>query len=288
MTFRPILGAAVKQLSDVRLPTLASYKLNGIRAIWWGAEFMSRSMKTIPNRQLQRDGAIYLNSDRMGWDGELIVGKPNAFDVFPRTESVVMSAHKLEPIHYYVFDHAFAPYPFEERLEGLINIADFVVKLDQNLIENYDDLAVFEEAAVAQGYEGIVCRAPQGHYKNGRSTLREQLLIKVKRFIDEECPIIGFEELRHNANPATLDERGYTTRSSHQDGKILSGLLGAIIVNWRGHELRVGTGFTSDLRREIWNNQSKFLGLPAKIKYFPVAKTLPVSPVFLGIRQPGI
>jgi DNA ligase-1 len=283
---RVILGAKAESLHDVRLPCFASYKLDGWRALWQGMEFFTRSGKTLPNRQLRAYASTFL-MNRPGWDGEIIVGEPNARDVFSRTDSFCKRAAALisDDVRFFVFDNACDARPFSERNQALHDCRPFVVKLEQYFIERYEELERFEAKAVAEGYEGIVCRAPMGRYKNGRSTLKEQYLVKVKRYIDEEVTITGFEELKHNANPSNLNELGYSHRSSHQEGKIAGNVLGALIVDWRGRELRVGTGFDWSDRVNIWSDQSYFLGKRCTIKYSPAVKELPRQPVFKGIRS---
>jgi len=286
--FRPILGAKLDgPLTKIRLPCYASYKVDGWRGIWQGLEFISRSGKTIPNRALQHAAATL--GLPPGWDGEIIVGEPNARDVFRRTDSFCKRAAAPIPpdgVRFFTFDNAAAPGEvFWRRSQGLADILPFVVRLDQILVESYDQLIELEEQAVASGYEGLVTRSPEGPYKHGRSTLREQYLVKVKRYEDEEVKIVGFEELKHNANPAEVSPTGYTHRSSHQSGKIGGNTLGALIVDWRGNQLRVGTGFTSEDREVIWRRRDDYIGKTATIRYSPVIKDLPRQPVWKGMRN---
>lgn len=287
MSIRPILGAKATSLSQIKLPCFASYKVDGWRAIWQGVEFFTRSGKCIPNRALQ--SYAVQNVVPVGWDGEIIVGEPNASNVFSVTDKFCKTFGAPIPtvgVRFFVFDHVLVnDKPFFHRMSGLYDLPPFIFKLDQTLIETYDALEEFEARAVALGYEGIVTRSPTGPYKNGRSTMREQYLVKVKRYIDEEVKIIGFEEQMHNANPATQSELGYTKRSSHKDGKIPAGTLGKVIVEWRGKALRVGTGFDDRMRAEIWNNQDRFLGKTLTIRFSPPTKDLPRQPVWKGIRS---
>lgn len=288
MAFRPILGAPVKSLEALRYPLFASYKLDGIRAIWYGSEFISRTCKTIPNRSLQAI-ASKLNIPT-GWDGELIFGEPNGKQVFRVTTSAVMGSVELRnyatPIRFFVFDHAGAPGGFAERNGQLNDIHPLVVKLDQVIVTSAAEALTYEQEALSKGYEGIVLRDPRGPYKQGRSTLNEQYLLKVKRFTDAEARVIGFDELMHNANEAEKDERGYTKRSSHQDNKIPMGILGALVCEMGGLEFRIGTGFTTSDRQQIWRDRDQYLGQLAKFKYFSVGvKDAPRHPVFLGWRK---
>ena len=268
MSFRPLLGARVEDVYSLHYPLFASYKLDGIRAGWEHKEFLSRTRKTIPNRQLQRIAAsVDLPT---GLDGELILGEPNAPDVFRRTTSYCMSEHTAllqTPIRFFVFDNYEKPGDFASRNEWLYDIPPLVIKLDQILCDRAEDVLELEASALALGYEGLVLRSPTGPYKQGRSTLREQYLLKLKRFTDAEARVIGFEELHHNANEAEVDERGYTKRSSHAENKLPMGTLGALVCEMGEVVFRLGTGFKSYDREFIWRHRDKYLGRFAKFKY---------------------
>jgi len=284
--FRPMLGAPVNDMAALRFPLLASFKLDGIRAIWWGKEFLSRTLKTIPNRALQQLAAQKLfNLPR--WDGELICGEPYGPGVYNRTIRAVMTEHAAaEGIRFFVFDNADSSGGFEQRNHSVHYVHGLVERLLQYQVGSLSQLLKLEETALAEGYEGLVLRHPAGTYKPGRSTFREHGMLKLKRFHDGEAIVVGFEELLRNENPAVLDERGYTKRSSHQENKIPGGLLGALVCRLDDREFRIGTGFTESQRVQIWACQSHFLGKLAKFKSFPIGvKDLPRHPVFLGWRE---
>lgn len=282
--FQPVLGAKCTDLRDIRLPCYASLKFDGWRAVWQHLEFFTRKLKAVPNREVQQ---MFSRLDiPTGYDGELIYGEPNAPDCFRRTDKILKRAGAPgDGIRFFVFDNAAVPGPFYRRYESLEEKLPNVVRLDHHLIETYEQLVAFEAAAVDLRYEGIVTRNPEGVYKLGRSTMNEQYLVKVKRFSHIEGKVVGFEEQYHNANPATLDGRGYTQRSTHAEGKVPAGVLGALIVHWRGQDLRVGTGFTGQERREIWNNRSHFLGQLARIKHLTTGAK-PVDEGGTGLRPP--
>jgi DNA ligase-1 len=286
MSFRPLLGAKVESIHELRYPLFASYKLDGIRAGWEYKEFLSRTRKTVPNRNLQKLAASL--GIPSGYDGELIVGEPNAPDVYRKTNSYCMSQNGTtsEQVRFFVFDNYESNGEFADRYAALEERVPFVVRLDQTLVSSSDELAAFEDVAVGAGYEGVVLRSPTGRYKQGRSTLREQFLLKLKRFTDAEATIVGFEELQRNFNEAELDERGYAKRSSHQAGKLAGGVLGALVCEYQGLTFRIGTGFSASERQQIWRDRDKYLGKLVKFKSFPIGvKDLPRHPVFLGFRD---
>lgn len=284
--FRPMLGAPIADISKLRFPLIASYKLDGVRAIWVGKEFLSRTLKTIPNRALQaKFAALGIPS---GWDGELIAGEPWASDCYRRTNSLVMTRDApASEVRFFVFDNAAEDAPFVERIAGLRSIGDSVCALQQILVSSRDELLKLEERALTAGYEGLILRHPKGPYKHGRSTFNEHYMLKLKRFADAEARVVGFEELEINQNPATLDERGYVKRSSHQDGKVPAGRLGALVCELPdGRQFRIGTGFDEAERIEIWHKKESYLHRLVKFKYLPVGvKDLPRHPVFLGFRS---
>ncbi|NBS71037.1 ATP-dependent DNA ligase, partial [bacterium] len=113
------------------------------------------------------------------------------------------------------------------------------------------------------------------------------ILLKVKKFVDDEAVVIGFEEKLTNNNEAKLDNFGNIKRSSSKDGLVAAGTLGTIIVkDSHGHMFGVGSGLNDETRDEIWANQSKYLGKMLKFKHFPQGvKECPRHPVFIGFRD---
>ena len=130
-------------------------------------------------------------------------------------------------------------------------------------------------------------RKPDGKYKFGRSTAREFILMKVKRFSDDEYKVIGFQERMHNANEATINELGHTERSAHMENMVPRGDLGALVLEMPdGQVFNCGTGFDDETRKKIWQNRDYYLGKWAKIKSFLIGvKDLPRFPVFTGFRD---
>lgn len=284
--FRPML-ATDAELDKLRFPLLASSKLDGIRATVRDGVVYSRSNKPIPNKFVQEKFKAYEY-----FDGELIVGEPTAHDVYRQTTSHVMSHDKVDfSVSFYVFDHI---QHLNERYwhrmpsDTKFNLRTGVIAHQQRTIHTMTQLEDFEDLCLNQGYEGLILRDPDGPYKQGRSTVKEGYLLKLKRFLDSEAVVIGFEERMENQNVATTDERGYTKRSSHRANKVGRGDLGALVLRTsEGVEFSCGTGFSDPERAEIWASRDRVLGRIAKYKYFPVGvKEAPRHPVFLGWRDP--
>lgn len=281
--FKPML-AKDADLDLLRFPLMASAKLDGVRAIVIDGVVMSRSLKPIPNKYVQaRFGHLE------HFDGELIVGDPTDKAVYRNTVSHVMSHDKADYlVTFFAFDHIAEPSaPYLTRLGRLQPERAGVVIHRQDYAETLCELYGIEDAALAAGYEGLILRDPAAPYKFGRSTAKQGHLLKLKRFVDAEATVIGFEERMHNGNEATTDELGHTKRSSHAVNKTGLGDLGALIARYNGVEFNIGTGFDAEARAEIWSNRPKYLGQLAKFKFFPVGvKDKPRHPVFLGWRSP--
>ena len=281
--FKPML-ATDADLNNLRFPLLASTKLDGIRAVVRDGIVYSRSNKPIPNKYVQQ-----LFSEYEFFDGELIVGEPTSKTVYRDTVSGVMSEDGEPAVSFYVFDHVeFPTHAYTVRTQYIeFDRYDIIVRHGQVLTHNLDELLIHEQTALAAGYEGLILRDPAAPYKMGRSTAREQYLLKLKRFVDAEAVVIGFEERMHNGNEATISELGRTKRSSHKANKSGRGDLGALVCRTaEGIEFNIGTGFTDSERQRIWDSPDHFLGKYVKFKYFPVGvKEAPRHPVFLGWRD---
>lgn len=275
---KPFLAATIKDLGQLSFPLVASPKLDGIRALVYHGALVSRSLKPIPNAEAQ---ATFSKLPH-GWDGELIVGDPAAKDCFQRTTSQVMSRDGgIESMRFFVFDDFSMGGGHGERMRKVL--PSYALKHETLL--SAAEVEGYETSMLRRGYEGIMLRNPYAPYKYGRSTMREQGLMKLKRFADSEARVVGMEELMHNANEAFIGELGQTKRSSHKAGQQGMGILGALVVQWKGKRFNIGTGFTAKQRKLYW--KTGCVDMIVKFKYLEVGmKDLPRHPVFLGFRDP--
>lgn len=285
---------AAKQMGQIKFPIWGSVKIDGIRAHNYGGGLFSRKNKLIPNAYTQA-----LFADLKFADGELAIGQPNAPGLFNRTQSGVMSRDGEPDVRYYIFDHTRdMSLSFWERFNDLGNwefLSENVIIVTQVTLENLEQVFAFEEESVLSGWEGIMLRAPNGPYKQGRSTLNEGWLIKMKRYEDSEAIILGCYEQETNLNEAIINEVGKSKRSSHKENRFANGHLGGFHVRdlVTGVEFDIGNflGITQEERRLMWSRHKlypqHFIGQIAKYKYFPVGvKDKPRHPTFLGFRNP--
>ena len=284
--FKPLL-ASPADLDNLDLTDmLISPKLDGIRAIVIDGVVMSRSLKPIRNKHVQRLFG-YLEY----YDGELICGDPTSPTCYRDTNSAVMSADGEPDVTFHVFDHIrYHAFSYVRRLEQLWPGPSIKV-VEQNVVLTRSDFEFWEDVFLEMGYEGVMLRkasGPASEYKFGRATTKSHTLLKVKRFSDAEYTVIGYEERMHNGNVATTNELGHTERSSHKENKTGRGDLGALTcITDNGIKFNVGSGFTDADRALLWNQRDSLIGKTVKVKSFLVGvKDAPRFPVFLGFRDP--
>ena len=296
-----MLAAAFTREEALNFPLLATPKIDGVRALKVNGHLVSRSFKSIPNVAIRRLMEEILPD---GADGELSINLD-----FQETVSAVMSVHGPVPdnLKFYWFDFvqkSGTDIPYERRVH-CINMymkvhgdpVAIIVPLVPEQINSVKELNAYETSVLEQGYEGVVLRAPNGRYKCGRSTVKEGLMIKMKRHEDHEAVIVGTQELMHNMNDGKKDNFGNVKRSSVIKNKVRSGILGAIVAATEdGVVFKIGTGFTNEQRRAFWAIREELAGKIVKYRYSqaydaPFSISLkhekeqrPKCAVFMGIR----
>jgi len=285
--FKPML-AAEADLDKLRFPLIASPKLDGVRALVKGGVVLSRSLKPIPNKHVQK---LFGRPELEGLDGELIVGSPTDKDCFQNTSGAVRRSEGEPDVTFYVFDDHKKPGGYEWRWVGVKHWGKpNTLVHDMRYVHTQEELLKYEQECLDGGYEGVILRDPQGPYKFGRSTAKEGYLLKLKRFKDSEARVLAVEELMHNNNPATCNECGHTERSSHKANLVPAGTMGRLFVEdiHTGQRFYIGTGFTKEQRDWWWSirhDSYPYLNI-VKYKFFPVGvKELPRHPVYLGLRD---
>lgn len=285
---KPMLAATVPQdLSGLSFPLIASPKLDGIRCLINNGVALSRTLKPLPNEHIQQ--CVRQHAEALqGFDGELIVGDPTNPSCMQTSMSGIMSRDGDPAFTFFTFDRwDRGATPFHSVLGEMSSPAPWVINHRHETITNTDQLERLELNVLDDGYEGLVLRAPASPYKFGRSTLRQQWMMKLKRFVTAEATVVGTTELLHNLNEPQLDFLGHTKRSSHQANKVGSGLLGNLVCQaepWGQFE--IGTGFTHQDRHMLWRIRNSLPGKQVTFKYFPVGvKDRPRHPVFLSFRD---
>jgi len=277
LSFRPMLACStIPELDEIKYPVLASPKLDGIRCIMGDGIAFSRTMKRIPNKFIQ-DTLKKLNLH--GLDGELMIDGD-----FNNVQSAIMSGRHIEESKFYynVFDDFTNPtipfkFRFEAANEKVKKLNDSRIRIvPHQKIYNKAEMEMYLRLCIESKYEGVIIRDPNAIYKNGRSTMKQGWMLKLKIFQDAEACITGFTELMHNDDTST-----------HKKENMISGeTLGALIVQWRGKIFNIGSGFSNEQRDEIWRNKDKYINKHVTFKYQELSKYgVPRFPIYKTIRH---
>lgn len=284
--FKPMLSGSVDSLDQLKFPLLASPKLDGIRVTVQNGVLLSRNLKPIRNKHCQK---LFGRAELNGLDGELIVGEPWAKDCMQATSSGVMSAEGEPEVKLYVFD-VFCPQPYFERiLEAVMDTRRHpaIKVLPQKDLKNQKELLDYENWALDKGYEGVMLRSVDGPYKQGRSTVNEGYLLKLKVFEFDTGVIVDVEQGHLNNNVQTTDALGHAKRSTHKENMVPNGELGTFLVHittgpFKGKKARVGRGrLTKEEAAHWWTNRKALIGREIEFKHFlRGSKDLPRFPLY--------
>jgi DNA ligase-1 len=291
-----MLAEAVENFAALTFPKMASPKLDGIRGTVHAGILRSRSLKDIPNVHVQKKFAGL----REGLDGEFIVGDPYGPEVYDRTRRVIMESGKktnADDVRYYVFDSQPQDdaLPFHVRYDSLPNAAagkTDVIVVPHIVISNLEELEQYENAMLSKGFEGVMLRDPVGPYKHGRSTEAEGWLVKVKRYVDDECRVLSCYEEMGNNNESFTNELGRTARSASKAGKTGNDTLGGfnavgLTGKYKGVEFQVAvSSLKHPERKAIWDTRDEQVGKILTYKWFPIgSEEKPRHPMFKNWRE---
>ncbi len=279
----------------LRFPYLASAKLDGYRAFSSGGVIRTSSGTPITNAHTR---VLFSGYEFTGLDGELIVGEPFDRAAFHNTSGPVRKATGMPEVKWYIFDDRSNPdlgftmrfNAAKRRVEQLRAAGCLSIQIVEHYhMDTREELATFEAAMLDAGYEGVMIRDPFGRYKFGRSTVKENLLLKVKRFVTEEATIIDLEEQVENTNASGVDNFGHAKKSTSKATQIGTGMVGAFVVKSDKYAdtFRISASSLSHVkRREAWDNKGEYIGELARFKYFPHGTLdVPRHGVFEAIRD---
>lgn len=294
---RPMLASDyVKE--KVRFPVIAQPKIDGVRAWNPYGNLVARSLKPHGNQHTKN---MFSHDIFKGLDGELAAEA----ETHPRLCSLTTSATSTIGGQPFLLWHCFdyvtertIALPYEERYAALIhvvnNIGGHLRIVPCYTCTDMQQLEELDASFLINGYEGTILRDPKGLHKQGRSTVREGGLLRIKHFIEEEAIVIGLTEGNRNDNEAQINELGRQFRTSHQDNKVPNGMLGSMQCRIlkttelfkAGDEITVSPGVMTEQEKiYYWGHREELLGKTIKYKHFPKGvKDKPRFPNFQSIR----
>lgn len=298
---KPLLAARVEdnRLEDLRYPLGVTVKVDGLRVLKIDGHAVSRTFKPIPNDHIRTTIEHWMPD---GMDMEVTLDGYPKTGTFQDTSGAIMRKDGQPDFKVWVIDYVpeELDQPYEKRIRAAATFAldrwaNAPFKwhiLQPQPAADVEAVGKLESEALAGGFEGVMLRALAAPYKCGRSTFREGILVKVKRFEDLEAEVTDWEEQMHNENEAERDAFGRTKRGHSQENMKAAGTLGALFVialngDYQGVRFHVGTGFTAAQRADLWSKRHQLIGKIVKVKYFPTGiKDAPRFPTFVGFRDP--
>jgi len=110
------------------------------------------------------------------------------------------------------------------------------------VVKSIDEVDRIVEPIWARGGEGVMLNTVSGKYEKKRS----KEILKVKKTKEYTLEVVDIVE---------------------GTGKF-EDMMGALVVDYNGVRLKVGSGFTEAQRQQIWNNQEHFIGRLIEIDSF--------------------
>lgn len=263
MIRRPMKGAALNeqmmQLITLPYPFMVFPKIDGFRCILDKHPMTSR-LSRFPNEHFHSSlqNVLPVGSTL---DSEVVVGEKRGSGVLQRTSSGVTSERGKPDFHLWVFDHVPTNLhmPFISRYEEAKKIIEAldhprIHALKFRWAHDRDELEQLIDRALRLGYEGVILRHPDAPYKEGKATISQGWMLKIKPFETAEGRITGWYEEQQNTNEAKREVTGKLKRSSAKAGKVAKGTLGGLILRdvRTNVEVRVGGGYSADQRKMLW------------------------------------
>lgn len=251
----PIDKYPVKDGTDFWL----TQKLNGVRATYYKGKLYARSGVPFKGLEHITNEFAWDKTNTMVLDGELTLKNKNNLsdnEAFRIATGIINSSDDDKTaICYTVFDivptrefekgESEARYSSRrsslERLQKILS-DDSPVQILPILYHGTDKSKIDEylEQMVREDKEGLMLNLDVPY-----KCKRHNGILKVKRFYTMDLRIIGWEE---------------------GTGR-LAGTLGAFVLDYKGNEVRVGSGFTDEQRTEFWANRETLVGLLCEVKY---------------------
>lgn len=248
----------------------SSIKLDGVR-VWCvissfeDISYISRNGKEFPNFSVFNKEVI-AGTDNLKTrtfpiilDGEVTTKDKD----FQKGLTQFRRLHKADPeiFEFHVFDIV-NDLPFRERYEMIklmypqVSYKKVTSLKHETMFRNEKEIFEFLDMVTKEGEEGLVLKTWDGPYEFKRSNF----WCKLKNFFEEDLPVIGLEKGK---------------------GKYTN-VLGALICNFNGVEVRVGSGFSDEERIELLKKPPKLI----EVQYQNETKDGSLRfPVFMRVRE---
>ena len=293
----------------VQFPVAMQPKIDGVRGINLFGSLTGRSLKQHANIHTTK---FFSQTATLRLDGELACGDQTDPELCRKTTSALNTVKGEPLVDWHIFDVVVPGLTFIERhamlekyiaeLKCLDNypLAQRLHVVPYRIVRSMEELISVDDEYLDAGYEGSILRKIDGFYKYGRSTVREGLLLRIKRFIEEDAVVLEIDEGQTNLNEAKVNELGRTERSTHAENMVPNGMVGNLVCELtkdvvhrgeklfvKGQRIRVSAGrMPHDDRKRYFEQQHLLIGKTIKFKTFPIGvKDKPRFPTFQSLRS---
>lgn len=308
MKFKPqLFSNDLPTYDDITYPVIASYKLDGIRCIFKDGEMLSRSLKQIPNKQLQERFQFLKDYSRVNniiLDGELYDHNMTFQEIthyvmtedFESERSIKKHGEvKVIPdtLQFHMFDRLNPDNLNEKYIDRLLHNGIIKFKylryVKTSKIPNKQLLEAFYKKALNNGYEGLIVRNPESKYKMGRVTFKSGDGYKFKPYRTFDAVIknvIQATKVRDGAEKTT-NELGRSVTSKKKDDRVLVNKAAAFLCEYEGKDIKVVIAMTDKEKEKIWKDRDKYINSVLEYKAMLLgAKDVPRHPVMLRFINP--
>ena len=263
----------IKKLEEkFEFPVFVQPKLDGYRAIantsFGGFELKSRNGKEYKNFPQIVEALKECCPEALILDGEIMSDDFQAMQktAFRQDEKQAGDVYfaVFDVIHIDEWEKQEGHYDMDQRMTALGRLNEkfhpFIGMVPTYECHSWEEVYEYHAQFLNQGYEGTMVRANEFYQFK-----RTDFLAKIKEMQSMDCKVIGIEEGRNS----------------------LKDSMGHLIVRQEnGHECGVGSGFSIDCRKEIWDNEDLYIGRIVEIKYQELTKDgIMRFPVFLRWRD---
>ena len=265
-----------------------SHKINGSRALFYKGDLYTRSGKKYTGvEHIINDLKRVLINSNIVVDGELVrknTDNKSDSENFQIGVGIANSkAETKEELKLVIFDvitandfeNGKSKLTYGERKPEIEALREIIQQLN---IENISVVDMFYEGtdqtqiwkwldyAEEHDLEGVIVNLDAPY-----ECKRTKSLIKVKKFYTLDLEIAGYED---------------------GEGR-LKGTLGALIVDFKGNKVNVGSGFDDETRAKLWNMRDELIGRVLEVKYKEISKDKKTGleslqfPIYISLRDFG-
>lgn len=261
-----------------------SQKLNGNRCTYYNGEFYTRqNKKYIGLNHIKADIEKIPNAKDLVFDGELIYKNNEGLSdssAFQKGTGIANNKsenkEELKLVLFDVlskeeFDSKVSKDSYKIRKQNLLNLKQYEtenIEIVQIFYEGTDQSEIWKWLDYCEQHDMEGCML---NLDTPYECKRTKNLMKVKMFYDLDLQIVGYEE--------------GTGRNK--------GRLGAFVVDYKGNQVNVGSGYSDEERENFWNNRDKYVGRVITVKYKEISTDKKTGleslqfPVYCGMREIG-